>query len=199
MNKAVLIIAIIIVFLFGNMVSSLTLLQPKDNSVVKNGDNPDPLFVKFQRLSQQANSSCSKDFRDSIATMSDTQRLQGSCCSKMIFHRYREQIEGLKKYSSISQIPSDPYDIPAHLAKKLLGYEEDIILTSEEQKEYDNAMNMSDEKGPCCCKCWRWYVYEGLAKYLIRNKKFTGEQVAEVWNLSDGCGGDRHVPGAHAT
>jgi hypothetical protein len=63
-------------------------------------------------------------------------------------------------------------------------------LTLDEQKAYDYAMQNSHEKGPCCCKCWRWYVYGGLAKYLIKNYGFTGEQITQVWNLSDGCGGD---------
>ena len=30
--------------------------------------------------------------------------------------RYRQQIEGLKKYSDIAEVPPDPYDIPAQLA-----------------------------------------------------------------------------------
>ena len=30
----------------------------------------------------------------------------------------------------------------------------------------------------------------GLGKYLIKTRGFTGEQVTQVWNLSDGCGGD---------
>ncbi|KKQ52356.1 hypothetical protein A2865_00300 [Candidatus Woesebacteria bacterium RIFCSPHIGHO2_01_FULL_39_17] len=147
------------------------------------------LAAKFEELSSGGNSSCSQDFKDSIANMLDTSRLQGSCCSPMNFHRYKEQVEGLKKYKEISEIPSDPYDIEASIAKKLLPYY-DLELSSEEQKKYDYAMANSDEKGPCCCKCWRWYVYEGLGKYLIREKGFTGEQVTEVWNLSDGCGGE---------
>jgi hypothetical protein len=28
---------------------------------------------------------------------------------------------------------------------------------------------------------------------LIREHGFTGEQVTQVWNLSDGCGGDAHT------
>ena len=71
-----------------------------------------------------------------------------------------------------------------------MAYYNSIQLTAEEQKAYDYAMANSDEKGPCCCKCWRWNVYGGLGKYLIKNYKFTGQQVTEVWNLSDGCGGD---------
>lgn len=147
------------------------------------------LAAKFDYLSQNGNSSCSLSFRDSIPTMPDTARLQGSCCSPMSMHRYSEQIEGLKSYKNIKEIPEDPYDIEAGLAKKLLAHYDDK-LSSEEQKAYDYAMQNSHEKGPCCCKCWRWYVYGGLGKLLIQQYGFTGEQVTNVWNLSDGCGGD---------
>jgi len=148
------------------------------------------LAAKFDYLSKNGNSSCSVAFRDSIASMSDNVRLQGSCCSPMSMHRYSEQVEGLKKYQNIPEIPPDPYDIEARLAKKLMADYDSIQLTADEQKAYDFAMQNSDEKGPCCCKCWRWVVYGGLGKYLIKNYKFTGQQVTEVWNLSDGCGGD---------
>jgi len=64
-----------------------------------------------------------------------------------------------------------------------------IKLHGAQQVAYTFAMRHSEEKGPCCCKCWRWQAYGGLAKLLIRNHGFTGPQVTEVWNLSDGCGG----------
>lgn len=152
------------------------------------------LAAKFEYLSKNGNSSCSPAFRASIASMPSDARLQGSCCSPMSMHRYGEQIEWLKKFKSvpgqnIDKIPDDPYDIQAGLAKELMSYY-DMELTPEEQKAYDYAMRNSHEKGPCCCKCWRWYVYGGLGKYLIKNHGFSGEQVTEVWNLSDGCGGD---------
>ncbi len=151
------------------------------------------LAAKFEELSQNGNSSCSSTFNDSITTMSNEARLKGSCCSPMSIHRYTEQVEGLEKFKSVSgqnvpEIPDDPYDIEAKLAKRLISYY-DIELRPEEQQAYDYAMQSSNEKGPCCCKCWRWYVYGGLAKFLIQNHGFTGEQITEVWNLSDGCGG----------
>jgi hypothetical protein len=150
------------------------------------------LAAKFDELSKNGNSSCSGTFMQSIDGMADTAQLQGSCCSPMDMHRYSEQVDGLKKYKDIPEIPSDPYDINASLAKKLKAYY-DTQLTPDEQKAYDYAMANSKEKGPCCCKCWRWYVYGGLGKLLIQKYHFTGEQVTEVWNLSDGCGG----PGDH--
>ena len=146
------------------------------------------MTAKFEQLSQNGNSACSGVFKDSIFALADDARIQGSCCSPMSIHRYSEQVEGLKKYEDIPEIPPDPYDIEAGLAKRLMNYY-DMKLSPEEQKAYDYAMVNSHEKGPCCCKCWRWYVYDGLGKYLIKNYKFTGEQVTEVWNLSDGCGG----------
>jgi len=150
--------------------------------------------AQFDYLAQNGNSSCSGGFKDSIAEMPDDARLQGSCCSPMSIHRYSEQVEGLVKFKSVAgqnieKIPDDPYNIEAKLAKELLLYY-DMELTPEEQQAYDYAMQNSSEKGPCCCKCWRWYVYGGLGKYLIKNHGFTGEQLTEVWNLSDGCGGD---------
>ncbi|WP_225769699.1 hypothetical protein [Inquilinus sp. Marseille-Q2685] len=146
---------------------------------------------RFAYLSTHGNSNCSRAFRDSIATMPPEARLQGSCCSPMDLHRYIEQIEGLRAYADQPLIPSDPYDIPAGLAADLMA-SYDLALTETEQAAYDYAMQHSDEKGPCCCPCWRWRVYGGLAKRLIREHGFTGEQVTTVWNLSDGCGGGDH-------
>lgn len=120
-------------------------------------------------------------------------RLQGSCCLPMDFHKYTEQIDGLKKYSSLNKIPSDPYDIPVPLAKEFLDFQKNITLTTKQQTVYDEAVKFSEEGGPCCCKCWRWYAFEGLAKYLITKYNFTAEQIAEIWELEDGCGGSGHI------
>src|SRR3989344_8263335 len=59
------------------------------------------LAAKFEDLSQSGNSSCSATFKESILTMSDGARLQGSCCSQMSIHRYTEQVEGLQKFKSV--------------------------------------------------------------------------------------------------
>lgn len=147
---------------------------------------------KFEYLTEQRSNVCARITSEELASYSDDARLQGSCCSSMDLHRYQEQIEGLKKYSNTSQIPNDPYDIPVTLAKELLGYKDSIMLTLEQQKVYDGAMKLSDEGGPCCCRCWRWDAFEGLAKYLIMQHNFTAEQVAEIWDLEDGCGGEGH-------
>ena len=146
------------------------------------------LMDRFEYLSKNGNSNCSAEFMASIATMPPTTRLQGSCCSPMSAHRYVEQVKGLRKYAAVPEIPTDPYDIPAGLAQGLMSHY-DEALTQDEQRVYDDAMVKSAEDGPCCCPCWRWQVFGGLAKYLIRERGFTGEQIAETWDLSDGCGG----------
>ena len=196
MNKKILVLALIITaFIAGYFYFALSKplfnFSPKQSSQQETkGLVNEALAAKFDYLSKHGNSSCSGTFRDSIASMPDNARLQGSCCSPMSMHRYGEQVEGLKKYQNIPEIPPDPYDIEAKLAKKLMADYDSIQLSAEEQKAYDYAMQNSDEKGPCCCKCWRWNVYGGLGKILIKNYKFTGQQVTQVWNLSDGCGGD---------
>lgn len=146
------------------------------------------LTKRFMELSQNGNSTCSAKFTESIATMPAMSRIKGSCCSPMEMKRYVEQVDGLTKYRAIPIIPSDPYDIPAATAQQATAYY-DLQLAGDEQKAYDFAMVNSNEKGPCCCPCWRWRVYGGLAKYLIHEHGFTGQQIVDVWNLSDGCGG----------
>jgi len=124
--------------------------------------------------------------------MPNGDRIQGSCCSQMDFHRYQEQVEGLKKYADISQVPADPYDVPVSLAKQLFGYQKTIQLTPDQQSIYDRAAQLSEEGGPCCCRCWRWTAFEGQAKYLITELDWSAEQIAELWDLQDGCGGSGH-------
>jgi hypothetical protein len=192
MNKQTIFAFVIVLVLVGG---AIFLGDSKKQGEQINIDHMnEALAAKFADLSQSSNSSCSATLKESILAMSDDARLKGSCCSPMSIHRYIEQVEGLQKFKSVPsqnivEIPDDPYDIEAGLAKRLISYY-DIELTPEEQTAYDYAILNSSEKGPCCCKCWRWYVYGGLAKFLIQNHGFTGEQITEVWNLSDGCGGD---------
>lgn len=125
-----------------------------------------------------------------VLLMDDNDKnLGGQCCGVLkSTHLYEEQLESLETYRDIPEIPKDPYSVPVALAQKLLRYDQEITLTSEQQKVFDKASAMSNEGGPCCCKCWKWYVYSGLAKYLITNYQYTAEQVAEVWDISDNCG-----------
>lgn len=152
----------------------------------------DEISKRFEFLSKNGNSNCSQSFLDSIASMPEEARLQGSCCGPMDLHHYREQVTGLKAHAAMTEIPADPYDIEAGLAKRLLAAY-GTVLKPEQQKAYDEAMAASSEKGPCCCQCWRWHVYGGLGKVLIRDHGFDGEKLARIWDLSDGCGGADHV------
>lgn len=124
--------------------------------------------------------------------MPDDARIQGSCCGPMDMHKYQEQVEGLRKYADISQIPADPYDVSVSMAKQLFEYQRTIQLTPDQQAVYDNAMQMNNGHGPCCCKCWRWTAFEGQAKYLITELQWSAEEIAAVWLLEDGCGGAGH-------
>ena len=167
---------------------SIPLLAPTAQDVVDDTQ----LAERFAQLSQNGNSNCSRDFMESIAAMPATMRLMGSCCGPMSEHRYREQVMGIREYAAIELVPPDPYDIPAGIAHEAMDWFS-VELTAAEADAYDYAMRHSKEGGPCCCMCWRWQVYGGLAKYLIRDLGFTGEQIANVWDLSDGCGGDEHA------
>jgi len=149
---------------------------------------------KFNYLVRQTSNGCGLQ-RQTVFNYPDSQRIQGSCCNKMDHHAYQEQIEALKKYKDISIIPSDPYDISAAYAKQLYKYLEEIELTSDQQTIYNEAMKMSDEGGPCCCKCWHWDAYEGLAKKLIVDYGWNSEQIAKLWDFSDACGGAGHEHG----
>jgi len=191
MNKQTLFALVVAFLVIGGM---YLLGKPETGTHTDISGANTALAATFEELSQNGNSSCSGAFKDSILEMPDEARLQGSCCSPMSLHRYTEQVEGLREFKgvkgqNIAEIPDDPYNIPVGLAKELMLYY-GLELTPEEQEAYDYAMQNSNEKGPCCCMCWRWYVYGGLAKFLIKHHDFTGEQITEVWNLSDGCGGD---------
>lgn len=155
---------------------------------------PNDSDEKFDYLVAQTSNNCGLQ-RNVVFNYPDEQRIQGSCCNKMDHHAYVEQIEGLKKYKDVSIIPTDPYDISASEAKQLFTYLEEVKLTSEQQNVYNQAMKKSSEGGPCCCKCWHWDAYEGLAKKLIVDYGWNSDQVAEVWDLSDACGGAGHEHG----
>src|SRR6478672_3445231 len=95
-------------------------------------ENDAALKSRFDLLSQHGNVECAAQFEKLIGTMPPDGRLQGSCCAPMDEARYRQQIDGLKKYSDIAEVPSDPYGIPAPLAHKLIGYY-DLALNKNEQ------------------------------------------------------------------
>jgi hypothetical protein len=144
--------------------------------------------AEFDYLSRQNSNSCGLQ-PSTVTSYADTARIEGSCCTSMDWMHYQEQTRGLRVYRSMRQVPDDPYDISARLAKSLLAYETSIHLTSAQERVYKRAMSMTTEKGPCCCQCWRWHAFKGLAEHLIVDKHFTARQVASVIGLVDGCGG----------
>lgn len=154
--------------------------------------------AQFDYINANMNSACYG--MSTVMQMQDNDTIRGSCCGPMFLHTYTEQREALKKYSNIEQIPKDPYNISVNQAKELINYFKTIQLNEAQQKIYEDAKGMADDKGPCCCgddfsetSCWRWKVYGGLAKFLITTYNYDAQQIAEVWNFSDGCGGDKHV------
>jgi hypothetical protein len=146
---------------------------------------------RFEYLSKNGDSNCSRQFMESIPNMAATGLNQGFCCNPMDAHRYVEQVKGLRRYRCVPPIRDDPYNIPADLAAKLIT-QYDLALGPAQQARCDYAMENADERGPCCCQCRRWQVSEGLAKQLITDHDFSGDQIVEVWNLSDGCDGHFH-------
>jgi hypothetical protein len=146
------------------------------------------LSQRFALLSQRHTNKCSLASID-LNKIAVRGRLQGSCCSAMVYSHYAEQVRGLRAYATLDEIPADPYDVPVALAKQLIGYKKSIKLTDAEQAIYDQAKKLSDEHGPCCCHCWRWNAFEGQAKGLIDRRQYSAAQIAKVWNLEDGCGG----------
>jgi hypothetical protein len=115
-------------------------------------------------------------------------RLQGSCCGPMKYADYARQINGLKAYADNAEIPPDPYDVPVSLAKHLLALDRKLTLSSQQQQVYDKATKLAEEHGPCCCRCWRWFAFRGQAKEFIRDGRYTSAQIAQIWDLEDGCG-----------
>ena len=160
----------------------------RDDTRTVSGDMT--LRDRFEMLRTQSTNACGAQPQH-LTNIPDGQRMQGSCCSAMKFHSYEEQIAGLEaNYSDYEIIPSDPYNVSVKWAKQMIEYGEDTELTPEQQAVYDEATEISHEGGPCCCVCWHWYAYGGLGKKLIVEYDFSAEQVAQVWDLSDACGGD---------
>ena len=151
------------------------------------------LQQRFAVLSRRHSNQCGlagSNFR----TLAQDGRLQGSCCSAMVYSEYVRQIHGLKRYATVSEVPADPYDISVGLATRLVGYDRSITLTPSQQRVYDQAKKLSHEHGPCCCQCWRWTAFGGQAKELITRRRYTAAQIAHVWDLEDGCGGGAGGP-----
>ena len=115
--------------------------------------------------------------------------LGGQCCGALTnLTEYNKQLEGLKQFSNIPDIPQNPYIIPVSYAKKMMMYDQETVLTSDQKSTLGKATKLSKEGGPCCCKCWHWYFNEGIAKKLIIKHNFSAQQVANFYDLSGICG-----------
>lgn len=110
---------------------------------------------KFRFLAGQTSNRCNLQ-PGALVALPARMRLQGSCCAPMDLAAYQKQVRGLRTYRRTAEIPSDPYDVPVSLAKRLLAYDRAIHLTPGQAWVYRQAMRMSHQKGPCCCRCWRW-------------------------------------------
>lgn len=113
--------------------------------------------------------------------------LGGQCCGGMKdTTEYHAQLQKLQTYKNIPDIPLNPYKTSVELAKKWIDYDKGTTLSQNQQQVFNQALNISKE-GPCCCKCWHYYVNEGIAKKMIQDKGWRAQQVAQFWNNSSIC------------
>ncbi len=113
--------------------------------------------------------------------------LGGQCCGPMKdLTEYNKELENLQQYKDIPDVPMNPYKTPIAVAKKWIDYDKATTLTSQEQAIMNQAMKMSKE-GPCCCKCWHYFVNEGIAKKMIKDYHYSAQQVAAYWDTSSIC------------
>lgn len=154
------------------------------------GEQPVTLRERFAALSERHSNRCGMP-ASALDQMRPGSRLQGACCFPMDYESYVNQVNDLRRYAAISVIPKDPYDIPVSLAKRLVGYQT-TALTPAQRRTYEQATRLSETKGPCCCKCWRWTAFGGQAKYLITRRGYSAREIADVWNAEEGCGGPGH-------
>ena len=112
----------------------------------------------------------------------------GQCCSALMDTAdYHANLRKLQAYKSMPNIVLDPMHTSVAIAKKWIDYDKATTLTLAEQTIYDEAYAISKEK-PCCCKCWHYYVNEGIAKKMIQDGTFNAQQIANYWDSSDICG-----------
>ncbi len=113
--------------------------------------------------------------------------LGGQCCGPMKdLTEYNKELQNLQQYKNIPDVPMNPYKTPVALAKKWIDYDNSTSLTPAEQAIMDQAMKMSKE-GPCCCKCWHYFVNEGIAKKMIKDYHYSAQQIATYWDTSSIC------------
>ena len=112
----------------------------------------------------------------------------GQCCSALTdLDDYHNNLKKLQAYKDMPNIPLDPMHTPVEMAKMWIDYDNKTKLTAIEQKVYDDAFAISKEK-PCCCKCWHYFVNEGIAKKMIKDGQYNSLDIANYWDASDICG-----------
>lgn len=130
-----------------------------------------------------------------MSKSADEDNLGGQCCGILKdVEAYEVQLQALHAFIEENEgsdlMPRDPYDMTVTHAQELTQMDEDVKLTAKQQAVYDEAMAASHHGGPCCCKCWKWYVMSGLAKQLIVEEGWNSDQIAQMWDLSSSCGHD---------
>jgi len=147
--------------------------------------------ARFAALSAADSNRCGLGAAD-VRGMGDQMRLQGSCCFPMDEAHYDQQLDELRRYRGTRVVPRDPYDVSAELANRLLRYR-DISLDHGERAAYGRAVELSELGGPCCCPCWRWQAFKGQARFLLARRDWSGAEVAQLWEIEEGCGGGEHA------
>jgi hypothetical protein len=188
-KKRMLVVAVVIAA--GFLLAAATSKHDQEARAVEGSDtasiSSNTLADRFARLSHAHSNRCSLS-ASGLNAMPRGKRLQGACCGPMNYHSYVKQVRGLRSYAGVAVIPKDPYDVPVGLARHLVSYHNTITLSPGQRKVYNRAAKLSDEKGPCCCQCWRWTAFAGQGKYLITHRGYSAQGVSKVWDLEDGCG-----------
>lgn len=146
-----------------------------------------PVDYRYAVLSNSHSNQCNLQSAE-MMKMANGVRLRGGCCFPMDRAHYEQQLRELRGYAGSGVVPSDPYDVSVVLAKRLLGFRS-ISLNRHGRATYRRAVQLSRLGGPCCCRCWRWQAFKGQAHFMIARRGYTAQQVADLWEREEGCGG----------
>src|SRR4029079_15617263 len=71
---------------------------------IASAEGPDDanLTTRFNYVSQHGNVHCSVQCENSLNMMHSHAKMEGSCCAPTDEARYRQQLDGLKKYSDVA-------------------------------------------------------------------------------------------------
>ena len=157
-------------------------LADLDSQIITCSPNVDGL------MTDQPNTGSSCTAGPTMLASTSGMTLGGQCCGAMKnLDEYNKELASLQKYKDIPDVPLNPFKTPIASAKKWIDYDNATKLTAEEQVVFNQAYAISKEK-PCCCKCWHYFVNEGIAKKMIKDYHYSGQQVADYWDSSGICG-----------